>query len=372
MPAFASTEGAPRLAAGYGKVPIAFEPNRGQADAHVRFVAQGHGYQVLLTEEETVIALRRAGRMHLVQMRFEEGNAAAPLVGEDKLSSISNYFVGDASRHLTNVPNFAAVRRRALYDGIDVVFYGNQQSLEYDLVLAPGADPAAIRLAFTGPQEVTIDASGDLHLKLHEAELLLRKPDAYQQIAGTRQAVEARYVALGDRFGFEIGAHDESQPLVIDPVLAYGDHQGGGSFSNAIAVDSVGNAFVAGSVTQTSVNFPIVSAFDGSIGHGDTDAFVQKFNAAGNALIYSTYLGGPKSVDQAVGVAIDATGNAYVTGFTNGTDFPTSTTGYQKAVAGGGRGSPSWGRRATRSSTRPTFSTRPPPASRSIRRATPT
>jgi hypothetical protein len=329
-------EAEPRLAEGYGKVPIAFEPNRGQADEKVRFVAQGRGYRVFLTEEETVIALRRGDRTHLVQMRFEDAKAPAALAGEDKLVSISNYFIGAPSRHITDVPNYAAVRRRALYDGVDIVFYGNQQSLEYDLVLAPGADPAAIRLAFAGPQEVAIDASGDLHLKLHGTELLLRKPDAYQQIGGTRHAVEARYVARGDRFGFEIGAHDKSKPLVIDPVLSYGNHQGGGSFSNAIAVDAAGNAFAAGQVVQTSVSFPIVSAFDGSIGHGDSDAFVQKFNAAGSALIYSTYLGGPKSVDGAVGIAIDSAGNAYVTGFTNGTDFPTSTSSYQKAATGGG------------------------------------
>jgi len=335
VPAFAN-EASPGLAPGYGKVPIAFEPNRGQADEKVRFVAQGRGYRVFLTEEETVIALRRGDRTHLVQMRFEDAKAPAALAGEDKLASISNYFIGAPSRHITGVPNYAAVRRRALYDGVDVVFYGNQQSLEYDLVLAPGANPAAIRLAFAGPQEVAIDASGDLHLKLHETELLLRKPNAYQQIAGTRQAVEARYVARGDRFGFEIGAHDKSKPLVIDPVLSYGSHQGGASSSNAIAVDAAGNAFAAGQITQSSVSFPIVSAYDGSIGHGDTDAFVQKFNAAGSALIYSTYLGGPKSVDGAVGIAIDSAGNAYVTGQTNGTDFPTSTTAYQHAPSSGG------------------------------------
>jgi hypothetical protein len=188
------------------------------------------------------------------------------------------------------------VRRRALYDGVDVVFYGNQQSLEYDLILAPGTDTTAIRLAFTGPKDAVIDASGDLHLQLQDTQLVLRKPDAYQEIGGTRHPVEARYVARDDRFGFESrrvrqdeAAGDRPGALVTATTRA--------AAASATRSRSMPRATRSprGRIVQTSVNFPIVSAFDGSIGHGDSDAFVQKFNAAGSALIYSTYLGGPRA-----------------------------------------------------------------------------
>ena len=326
----------PLLVDGYNRIPIAFEPNRGQADPTVRYLGRGRGYLVLLTDDETVIALQRGERSYIARMRFEGANAPAPLRAQDELASKSNYFVGGPSRHLADVPNYGTVRRATVYDGIDAVFYGNQQSLEYDLVVTPGSDPSQIALIFEGPRSVSVNDAGDLVLQFDGAELVQHRPAVYQEIAGKKKVVSARYLVDGERVRFDVAAYDKSKPLVIDPVLTYGSHQGGTSFSNAIAVDSAGNAFVTGQIVQSSVNFPIVSAFDGSIGHGDSDAFVQKFNAAGTALVYSTYLGGPKSVDGAVGIAIDSAGNAYVTGFTNGTDFPTSTTAYQKAVAGGG------------------------------------
>jgi hypothetical protein len=323
------------LAEAYGRLPMTFEPNRGQAPRDARFIARSGGHGLAIGDDAVAIALASNDARAIV-LRFAGARTGA-LEPEQKLESTSNYFIGnDPSRHLVGVPNFGAVRRHSLYRGIDVRYYGNQRQLEYDLIVAPGADPSQVRLAFEGHEEIEIAANGDLVLRRGGGTLIQRKPVAYQDIGGKRRNIAADYVANSTgTVTLRLGAYDRAARLVIDPVLTYGSHSGGLSSSTSIAVDAAGNAFVAGSVSQSSA-FQTVSAFDSSIAHGDVDAFVQKFNATATAFTYSTYLGGGRSIDGAVGIAIDTAGNAYVTGTTNGSDFPTSTTAYQRAPASGG------------------------------------
>ena len=327
----------------YGKLPILFEGNRGQADPTAKFIARGNGYAVFLTPQETLITLSRTGSTQrasptslsapaqtVIGMRFAGSNQAAPLIGERRTESTSNYFLGpDPTLHVTDIPHYGSVRRAGIYPGIDAVFYGNQRQLEYDLVVAPGADPRAIRLSFTGARKVSIDRVGNLVLQGATGDVVQHKPVIYQERDGERKPIAGRYIKRGREVGFQIAAYDQRLPLIIDPVVSYATFLGGvkNDSGQAIAVDAAGNAYITG--YTSSPKFPAANPIDRRIGHNEQDAFVVKLNATGTALIYSTYLGGSKGFDSGNGIAVDSAGNAYVAGTTTGKGFPTTTGAYQ-------------------------------------------
>jgi len=338
-PAVAAAEA--RLSESYGKLPLQFEQNQGQTDKSVRFLARGPGYGLYLTDNEAVLALGKptplALRMRLV------GAAPAPRAsGLEELPGKANYFVGnDPAKWRTNVPTYARVRYEQVYPGIDLVYYGNQRQLEYDFVLAPGADPKKIVLGLKGAERLEIDAQGDLVLHAGGDSVRLHKPVVYQERDGARHDVAGRYVLKrGNRVGFKVAAYDRARPLVIDPVLSYSTYLGGsrGDAGNAIAVDGTGNAYVTGRTNST--DFPTtLGAFQTQWASGfnpcgpdpvpPTDVFVTKLNATGTALIYSTYLGGHLD-DSGTAIAVDAGGNVYITGWTfSRSDFPTTMGAFQ-------------------------------------------
>jgi hypothetical protein len=349
FPAAAATNA--RVSESYGKLPLYFEANHGQTDKDVRFLSRGSGYSLYLTASEAVLVLVKSDakaqeksvalRMGLV------GGARKPLVnGLEEQPGKANYFIGkDRSKWRTNVPTYAKVRYREVYPGIDLVYYGNQRQLEYDFVVAPGADPKKIVLAFKGADKLEIDTGGDLVLHTAGGDIRQHKPIIYQNIDGSRREIEGGYVRKGvKRVGFQVAAYDPSRPLVIDPTLAYSTYLGGsGSESGSgIAVDANGNAYVTGNTN--SIDFPTTSgAFQPAFGGGPsgpfsgapTDVFVTKLNSAGSALVYSTYLGGTGN-DSAVGIAVDTAGNAYLTGTTDSTDFPTTVGAFQPVSSGFG------------------------------------
>lgn len=240
----------------------------------------------------------------------------------EELPGKVNYFSGsDPSEWRTDVPTYARVSYDQVYPGVDIVYYGNQRQLEYDFIVAPGSDPRVIKLQFDGADKVLLDATGDLLLSLGESVVRQPKPLVYQEVSGERRAIEGGYTVDKNRaVGLAIGEYDRSLPLVIDPVLVYSTYLGGtdGEQALEIAIDPAGNAYVTGFTHST--NFPTANAFQAANG-GFQDAFVTKINAAGTAFIYSTYLGG-SSGEQARGIAVDSSGNAYVTGFTGSTNFP--------------------------------------------------
>ena len=271
-------------------------------------------------------------------MTLAGANPKATVTGLDELPGKSNYFIGnDPAKWRTNVPTYAKVKYQNVYRGIDLVYYGNPQQLEYDFVVAPGADPkaisldvAAIRSAADGgrrapgvDQKRRIDANGDLVIQAGEDEVRLHKPVVYQAAvnqgadSSARHFVDGRYVLKGDnRVSFEVASYDPGKTLVIDPVLVYSTYLGGSSDDEGtgIAVDSSGNAYVTG-VTQSTdfpTAHPLQAVYGGGMVYGD--AFVAKLNPAGSALVYSTYLGG-SGVDEGTGIAVDSAGNAYVTGY---------------------------------------------------------
>ena len=314
----------PLITDSYGKLPLSFEANRGQTARQVKFLARGPGYTLFLTGDAAVLSLRRQKANAVLRMKLQGANARASVTGADALTGKSNYFIGGDSRQWrTNVPTYAGVKYAAVYPGIDLVYHGNQRLLEYDFLVAPGADPRVIGIRFQGARKLTVNREGELVIGLGGSELIEHAPVVYQELGGQRQTVAGRYVLRGrGSVGFSVAKYDRSQPLVIDPTLAYSTALGGSLDTIAgVAVDASGNAYVTG---QTyAYGFPTTpGAFQPTNG-GYNDAFVSKLNAAGSALVYSTYLGG-NGGDWGNAIAVDGLGNAFVTGGTSSSNFPTT------------------------------------------------
>lgn len=326
-----------RLASVLSSLPSSFEPNRGQSDPSVKFLSRGPGYALFLTPDEAVLSLPGASAkasqqvlaansdpsFSTLRLKFLDANRSPQIEGLDLLPRRSNYFLGnDPSGQRSGVPNFARVRYRSVYPGVDLVFHGDSSRLEFDLDVAPGADIRRARLRLDGAESIRIDPSGDLIASLHSSELRLHRPISYQHTANGDRPVSGQFTLTAkNEIGFQMDGYDASLPLVIDPVLSYSTFLGGTAADQlfGVAVDPQGNFYVAGQTASS--NIPVTGAFQGTSG-GFTDAFVAKFNADGSGLVYCTYLGG-NLIDIAQAIAVDANGSAYVTGFTSSTNFPT-------------------------------------------------
>jgi len=384
----ASAQVRPRLIANYGKLPLSFELNQGQADAGVKFLSRGRSLNLFLTGTEAVLEVQESGaRSHesgdkfrrsaglsslrrttdngprtssliqnpkskienqVVRLRLAGAKPDAEVSGREQLPGKVNYFIGnDPKMWRTNVPAYAKVRYHDVYPGVDLEYYGNQDGqLEYDFIVAPGAEPSAITLAVGAVREppLRIDAAGDVVISAKGGEIRFHKPVIYQpgsagerltEDNGPRTASDpkskienpksvAGHFSLDaqHRVHFALGPYDHTKPLVIDPVLSYSTFLGGsgGDWGYGIAVDSSGSAYVTGETS--SLDFPTVNPLQAGNKSGyQGTAFVAKLNPAGSALVYSTYLGGSGG-DTGYGVALDSSDNAYVTGRTYSTDFP--------------------------------------------------
>jgi len=404
-----------RVAQVYGRLPLRFEANQGQTDAQVKFLSRGRGYGLFLTPTEALLSLRKPSAVShqpsgnsrqsavgsqpsqeatdnhnsqftnhksptpnpepptptVVRLKLLGAKADAKVEGLGELPGKSNYFLGnDPKQWRTGVPNYEKVRYTGVYEGVDLLYYGNQGQLEYDWVVAPGADPKSIKFAIEGAENVSIDPNGDLVLRIEGGEVRLRKPVVYQEESGVRsqepgardegprtkdnlqssignrQFLDGRYTLREIRnhksqitnhkyeVAFALGPYDKTRPLVIDPVLAYSTYLGGSGLDAAtdIAVDSSGTVYVAG---VTTGGFPTTSGVVRETFQGGTsDAFVFAFfPGASGGVVYSTYLGGSGD-DVAYSIATDGAGNAYVAGETTSSNFPTTTGALQTACAG--------------------------------------
>ncbi len=328
---------APRAApaGAWQALPLVFEANRGQADPEVKYLARMAAYSLYLADSEMLLALPQAGRV--IRLRFLGASPAARAEGVDPLPGRSHYFLGQhPGGWLTSIPHFGRVRQHSLYPGVEAVYYGNPRQMEFDLVLAAGVSPGLIRLGVEGASDVRLDQEGNVILTAGGHEVRLLKPRAYQEAGGRRKPVVGRYVLRGQRqVGFEITAYDRGRPLVIDPALNYSTYLGAASdeVAYAVAVDGAGNAFLAGYTASTG--FPVTSgAYRTAHQGGVYDAFVAKLNSTGTAFEYVTYLGGSGD-DIAYGIALDSSGNAYVTGSTTSTNFPVTPGAYRGFYGGG-------------------------------------
>jgi hypothetical protein len=344
----------------YGKTPLYFEQNQGQVDSQVNFLTRAGGATIFLTPTEAVIVrsmpsqdsskttaskLRDTGaqiaaepqaQMAVLRMQLAGANPQPAVVGLDKQEGIVNYFVGnDPAQWHADIPTYARVQYSEVYPGVDMIYYGDGLQMEYDFVVQPGADANRVSLKFVGADDLHVDANGDLVIRTAAGEVRQPKPSIYQDAEGARQQIQGSYLIKDNgEVGFSLGAHDASKPLVIDPVLAYSTYLGGSGQENGrgIKVDAAGNAYVTGRTAST--NFPTANAIQATYGGGVNDAFVTKLNAAGSALVYTTYLGGSGG-DNSSGIVVDAAGNAYVAGFTNSANFPTANA-IQATYGGGG------------------------------------
>jgi hypothetical protein len=344
-----------KLLEGYGRLPLSFEPNvgqiGGQLDRSVRFFSRGAGYNLFLTKEGATLSLRKKASAHkpdaVLSMQLPGARPDTVITGTDQLPGKTNYLRGSDPRNWnTNITNYAKVRYKNIFDGVDLVYYGNQGQLEYDFVVAAGADAQTIHLAFKGARGIRVDRNtGDLVLKMGQGvqEVRFRRPVVYQEEAepgAGKQFIAANYTLDSrNRVGFQLGAYDHRHVLLIDPTLSYSTYLGGSSndYGDSIAVDSAGSAYVTG--YTNSITFPVTAgAFQGACGGGcsgtNVDAFVTKLDPTGSFLIYSTYLGGAGN-DYGNGIVLDPAGNAYIVGQTFSTDFPTTAGAFQTSCGTG-------------------------------------
>ncbi|HYO80594.1 MAG TPA: DUF4214 domain-containing protein [Bryobacteraceae bacterium] len=314
----------------YGKLPLTFEENRGQTDARVRYISRGSGYTLFLTPEEALLQLtaldaKRAASTTSVRMRFV-GAAAADIHASGPVNTRSTYFIGqNPQTWLESVQHFNTVHYKGMYKGVDALFYGNQRELEYDFVVAPGADPRQIRLKFDGVSSMSVAPGGDLVLHSALGELRQLRPVVYQTVNGQRKLIAGRYRVNGTEASFELGQYDRKLPLVIDPVLAWSTYLGGSSTETltGVAVNAARETVVTG--FTASADFPAAQRFIGVARGGASDAFVTKYSTAGNTVVWSAFIGGV-GADQAMSIALDVDGAIYVSGLTDSANFPLAPT----------------------------------------------
>jgi hypothetical protein len=345
-----------RISEALNKFPMSFEINEGQVDSRIQYVSRGLGHTLFLMPTEAVFTVRepkqtlssnshrgfveqlqdkstfaakstllaQSNRLETstLRMKILRANSNAKVQGVDPLPGKNNYLVGNKPKDWqTNIFNYSKVRYDEIYAGIDLLYYGNQQDLEYDFILKPGADVDTIGLAFEGAKNIRLDVNGDLILSLPEGEIRQRIPFAYQEVNGTKKEIPANYIVKENgEIGFTLGDYEKNADVIIDPVLVYSTFLGGSAEEVGIAVsfDPAGNAYITG--RTFSFDFPLANPLQQNFG----GVFISKINAAGTAFLYSTYIGGGSFNEGGTGIAVDSSGNAYVTGFTFSENFPTT------------------------------------------------
>ncbi len=347
-------------AGSYGRIPLYFIENNGQIDDTVRYYEKGVGHATFFTKDGVYITLTKgskdkvvAGELlneagpyakqdvssETVRLSLAGSNKNPEIIAEDRQDAMINYLAGnDQSKWKRDISTFGKVVYKEVYTGIDLRYYGNNGTLEYDVILRPGSDHKDVKFTYEGIKGLKVTETGDLEVALKDDKIVQHKPYIYQEINGKRVEVAGSFKIDGDNekerftYGFQVASYDKGHALVIDPVIAYSTHLGGYNidYGQAITVDAAGSAYITGYTDST--DFPTYAPVIGSYG-GHSDVFVTKLNPAGNALVYSTYLGG-SGTEYGTGIAVDSTGSAYVVGYTNSANFP-MTAPIQGAFAGG-------------------------------------
>ena len=366
-----------RVARAYGRLPLHFIANQGQVHGGVAFYETGPGHAIFFTPQEIVLALTEVSnhgkangkpvygdslpgkiadlRTSYLRIAMIGMNKDVRVVPEEPRQGRVNYFLGsDPAKWRTNIATCGAVLYKNAYPGIDIRFYGNNRLLEYDIIVRPGADPSVVKFRYCGANDVRVTKGGDLDIELGGGAVIQKKPVVYQRTAGRRvmrsgsftvrktpeKSTVSKTSTGSGQFhrtftcGFDLGHYDKNSPLVIDPTIAYSTYLGGsgqyGDSAEAIAVDAGGNAYVTG--YTSSADFPVTSgALQTTIKSSEWNVFVTKMAASGAKLVYSTYLGG-SGCESASAIALDSSGNAYVTGFTTSADFPVTSGAFQATL----------------------------------------
>ena len=306
------------------RLPLRFEANQGQFDPSVRYAARAGGYNLLLTQKGAVISLPEARRVSISLLHANPAPAIEPL---DPLAARTDYFLGRRPQWHTGVASYSRVRYRSVYPSVDMVYYGNQNQLEYDFLLQPGADAGAIRLEFRGARSLTTTPEGDLVVETGGQRIVQKKPFIYQEEAGasSRREVAGRYVLLGRHtVGLRLDPYDRSRSLVIDPVLVYCSYVGGNGADriNAVKMGPGGRLYIAGQTDTQQI--PYIDGAYNNNASGLTDIFLSILDTAPDGTfqpVYFSYLGGA-NLDIPLAMDVDANGLVYLTGTTTSTNFP--------------------------------------------------
>ncbi len=331
----------------YGNLPMHFEPNVGQTDESVSFLARGRGYAMFLTGTEARLELRgEHGSSASLGMKLLGSDPSVIPEGVGEAGSRTNYLIGsDPAKWRTDIPNFEKVKYRGVYNGVDLIYYGNGQKLEYDFVVSPNADPKAIALSFEGASSVKVDrTSGDLLVTTPMGTLRQEKPIVYQEVDGQKVEIASAYRVRPDgkdqsQVSFDLGEYDRGRELIIDPILVYGGYLGGSGYEEGrgIAVDNAGNAYAIG--TTASLNFPVTPGAIKTTNPTSTnnvqwnDAYVTKINPTGTAVVWSTYFGGRNGSEIGTGINVTPAGEVLISGTTTADDLP-RVNAYQPTFGG--------------------------------------
>lgn len=331
---------------GYYKLPLYFIQNNGQMDERIKFYEDGGRHATFFTNRGIYFSFVDNQYSDVVKLTPLGIHKTPKIIAEDLQKNKINYFTGnDPGKWKANVPTYRAITYKGIYEGIDIRFYGNNRQLEYDIIIKPGADSSCIKFACSGIEDLTINEEGNLEIYLKGGKFIQKKPYVYQEIKGKRIEIDGRFKVKNSKikdkigkpevrkpkskirnrkftYGFQVASYDKRYSLIIDPILVYSTYFGGGGqdCGRNIAVDPSGNVYITGETW--SHDFVSYESKAGEVRF--PDAFVTKIDASGNSLLYSTYLGG-SSDDVGRGIAVDTSGNAYITGVTNSTDFPTSS-----------------------------------------------
>jgi hypothetical protein len=322
--------------AALAQTPLRFEANQGQWDPAVLYAARSGGYELMFTASGPALTLPGS---HRVDISLPNSNPAPAIEAIGKLPTRTDYFVGARENWHTNIANYSRIRYAAVYPGVDVVYYGRQNQLEFDFVLQPGADPRAIRLRFRGAKHLSITAEGDLAFEFGNGRMLQKKPLIYQEdpLTSARSEIRGRYVMVARNVvGLRVDGYDRKRPLVIDPTLVYCTYLGGSGSDqiNAVQVDSQGHLYIAGSTTTgdlLATNGAYSTTFASA-----TSIFVAIIDivpGSGYPVLYLSYIGGG-GLDIPLSMAVDAQENVYLTGTTTSTNFPMTVNAVQTTGAG--------------------------------------
>ncbi|MDQ2809437.1 MAG: C25 family cysteine peptidase [Chloroflexota bacterium] len=344
------------------KMALSFEENRGQSDAQVRYLARGKGYTAFLTDQEAVIvysaphalsipgqgnppAAPSASQAAVLRYQLQGANPAARPVAAAELPGKQNYLLGnDRAKWYTDIRTFGRVTYPAVYPGVDMAYHGSNSGLEYDFVVAPGADPAAIKMHIAGAASVQLEG-GALVMQTALGPVRQSAPHIYQDGAAGQETVQGSFTLQSDgTVGFQLSQYDASRPVVIDPIT-YSSYLGGGDSMRSgdggdwaidVTEDSANNAYVTGATD--SLTFPVTAGAYQTVVHNFFVVFVTKIAADGSSKIWSTVIGGTEPgannttdawYDVGNGIVLDSLNQPVISGYSSSLSYP-STTGRAK------------------------------------------
>ena len=337
-PSFVEDSGKQAALEAFRNQPLRFVRNAGQLDPRIRFYEQGPGRTALFTGEAVHLTLNRGDARRTLTLRPLGGRARA-VEAEGLQGARIHSFVGDASRWRTHIPSYAAIVYKDVYPGIDLRFHGDQKTLEYDVVVHPGADPSVVRFALEGAGEAHVAPDGDLVMDFGGDQIRQEAPVVYQEVDGRRTPVDGAFDLArrgsGYSVAFDVGPYDRERTLVIDPVLNYSSYLGGTGSDSGLAVTvTAGGAVIVAGQTQ-SANFDVTAGAFDTTANGGADGFVSRFDitqSGAASLVYSTYIGG-SGADEANGLKVDSVDDSvYLTGYTESANFP-ATAGARDATS---------------------------------------